>query len=968
VLRWAALAWLAVYLPAYTAAYGLLNFLFLCNLGVIVTCLGVWAGSPLLISSQGVAALPICAAWCLDAGYRLLTGDHLFGFTAYMWDPRFPLFTRLLSLYHVAWPLVLVHALRRLGYDPHGYPLQVAIAAVGIGAARLTAPGLNINFAHAEPFFGASLGPAPVHLAIVLGVLSLIVYGATHRTLRVAMPAYRGSAVLARGPRDRLGRVSPGLSGPWVLERATPEGTSSPHCLVPGRVGWYTQDPSVRHPHSGRSRPLLLLRPTPRRRVSASLRRLSGKLAVAIALTAFPLAPPAGAGPGDESDQTSRDEAKPGPEPEGMASSRPVSVPAPGEEARARSGEDASGEGVDARAVGAVVTHTQATSGDRPEEGPRPVTSEEEAPLTGPGSSGPPGGEPAADGEQADDSARPVGKPARIWFPPPAPEGFSSRAVGNSVGQPATRSVTPLRPTASAGVRPTEIPTSRGVPRRPRRPIGSELPDVSADVAASELPVPLATSAETSFDSIDFDLNAAETGSYYIPPDSHSAVGPSHVVNVANVTIQYHDKTGTVTGTEALPDFFLGVTPLTDTFDPRVIYDQYEGRFVVITLEATDVGDGEAANTSRLFIAVSDDSTPSGWTVTSVNTLTNIGGSDHWLDYPSLAVDDEAVYVVGNMFRFSNDTLPFEYGGVRLWILDKGAGSGGFYDGGVASLSQIDPIPGTGEALTTQAAHMFGTAPSAVGTFLVGYSGLTLAGDEFIQVIRVDDPLGTPTLTHQFVPVGDIDDTDAPMPGAPQADSTAVLDTIGRRAMSAAWRDDALWLTTTVMPPAGVDIGQATAHWVKLDTSTLGSTSLAAGGNVGGEDIASGTFTFAASIAAGPHGDAAVGFSASAATTYAGAYVVFLKTRGTAEELRAGTDFYERAFGGSLHRWGDYSSVAVDPTDGCYWVYNEYAMSRGTLLSGEEGRWRTANGKWCTMVFDDGFESGNTSTWSQTVP
>jgi len=188
VLRWAALVWLAVYLPAYTAAYGVVNFLFLCNLGVLVTAVGIWTGSPLLISSQGVAALPICAAWCVDAGSRLLTGSHLFGFTAYMWDPQFPLFTRLLSLYHVLWPLVLVHAMRRLGYDGRGYPLQVAIAAVGIGAARFTAPQLNINFAHAEPFFGSALGPAPVHLAIVLTVLSLVVYGATHRTLRATLP------------------------------------------------------------------------------------------------------------------------------------------------------------------------------------------------------------------------------------------------------------------------------------------------------------------------------------------------------------------------------------------------------------------------------------------------------------------------------------------------------------------------------------------------------------------------------------------------------------------------------------------------------------------------------------------------------------------------------------------------------------------------------------------------------------
>jgi len=196
-LRWLALLWLAVYLPTYAVAYGLENFLFLCNLGVVVTAVGIWMGSPLLISSQGVAALPICAAWLVDAGARVLTGAHLFGFTAYMWDPQYPLFARLLSLYHLAWPLLLLYAMRRQGYDARGYPLQVAIAATALVASRLTEPALNINFAWAEPFFGARLGPAPVHLGVVLGVLSLLVYGATHRTLQALLPAAesRGAAL-----------------------------------------------------------------------------------------------------------------------------------------------------------------------------------------------------------------------------------------------------------------------------------------------------------------------------------------------------------------------------------------------------------------------------------------------------------------------------------------------------------------------------------------------------------------------------------------------------------------------------------------------------------------------------------------------------------------------------------------------------------------------------------------------------
>ena len=55
-LRILALIWLLIYLPSYTAAYGVMNFLFLCNLGVMVTALGLIVGNHLLVSSQAVAA------------------------------------------------------------------------------------------------------------------------------------------------------------------------------------------------------------------------------------------------------------------------------------------------------------------------------------------------------------------------------------------------------------------------------------------------------------------------------------------------------------------------------------------------------------------------------------------------------------------------------------------------------------------------------------------------------------------------------------------------------------------------------------------------------------------------------------------------------------------------------------------------------------------------------------------------
>jgi hypothetical protein len=180
-LRWFGALWLLVYLPTYQVAYGALNFLFLCNVGVILTAIGLIARSRLLLSSQAVAAPVIALAWAVDAGWRLVSGEFLFGATAYMWEPSYPLFARLLSLYHLGWPLLLWWVLRRIGYDPRGWPVQTAIAAMAMLAGRLLVPAAdNVNFAWTDPFFGRQLGPAPVHLLICWGLLSILAYGLTH--------------------------------------------------------------------------------------------------------------------------------------------------------------------------------------------------------------------------------------------------------------------------------------------------------------------------------------------------------------------------------------------------------------------------------------------------------------------------------------------------------------------------------------------------------------------------------------------------------------------------------------------------------------------------------------------------------------------------------------------------------------------------------------------------------------------
>jgi hypothetical protein len=177
--RWAALFWLAVWAPTYAVVYGFGNFLHLCDVAVILTCVGLWRGSTLLLSMQALNIL-IDLTWDLDIGWRLLTGRHLVGGTEYMWDAKYALWVRLLSLFHLALPVVLLWALWRVGYDRRALAAQSVLGLVLITAARALGPEVNVNYAWTDPFFHRSWGPAPAHIAVIFAGLVAVVYLPTH--------------------------------------------------------------------------------------------------------------------------------------------------------------------------------------------------------------------------------------------------------------------------------------------------------------------------------------------------------------------------------------------------------------------------------------------------------------------------------------------------------------------------------------------------------------------------------------------------------------------------------------------------------------------------------------------------------------------------------------------------------------------------------------------------------------------
>jgi len=199
-LRWAAAAWLAVWLPAYLWQYGGHVFLNLCDIAVILTCIGLFTGNALLLSTQAVSSLVIDLTWDLDLLARALTGRHLIGGTEYMWDAKWPLWLRAMSAFHLVLPPVLFTALRRTGYDRRAWRWQSALALVVMAVSRVTlGPEENQNFTWSDPFVHRSWGPAVVHVGLTWLVLVTAVYAPTHALLA----RWRPSAT--SGPRTPAG-------------------------------------------------------------------------------------------------------------------------------------------------------------------------------------------------------------------------------------------------------------------------------------------------------------------------------------------------------------------------------------------------------------------------------------------------------------------------------------------------------------------------------------------------------------------------------------------------------------------------------------------------------------------------------------------------------------------------------------------------------------------------------------------
>lgn len=172
--------WLLVWAPLYWRQYGAQNFLYFCDLGNILIGVGLWLESALIFSWVACGVLLFQTLYVIDLVGRVLTGHHLIGGTEYMFDPHLGVAVRLLSLFHVVTPPLLLWAIRRLGYDRRGWRYQAVMTWIVVPINHYWRPEQDVNWARGLFFREQHVVPGFVYLVAYLVVVTLLVYWPTH--------------------------------------------------------------------------------------------------------------------------------------------------------------------------------------------------------------------------------------------------------------------------------------------------------------------------------------------------------------------------------------------------------------------------------------------------------------------------------------------------------------------------------------------------------------------------------------------------------------------------------------------------------------------------------------------------------------------------------------------------------------------------------------------------------------------
>jgi hypothetical protein len=173
--------------PVYGQAYGGWHFLWFSDLALFLVLGALWRESRLLAGMAALTSLLPGTARIAAFVLRLFGGPE-FAAIAYMFDPNKPLPLRLLSLFHLFLPPLLLWLLGRLGYDHRAFPAQTLLAwTVLLSLFFFSEPERNINFVFG--FGGVLIGGDPLgHLLFLLIGIPLLLYLPLHLVFKRIFP------------------------------------------------------------------------------------------------------------------------------------------------------------------------------------------------------------------------------------------------------------------------------------------------------------------------------------------------------------------------------------------------------------------------------------------------------------------------------------------------------------------------------------------------------------------------------------------------------------------------------------------------------------------------------------------------------------------------------------------------------------------------------------------------------------
>ena len=500
----------------------------------------------------------------------------------------------------------------------------------------------------------------------------------------------------------------------------------------------------------------------------------------------------------------------------------------------------------------------------------------------------------------------------RIALPADASGGANSPNV--VVRHPSHQDVSPPLRT----IVPRPVPSQRHVLTEGElpAPISISGRDPVVQTSASSAAAATAPTAGAGFEGLGTGLPGATVNS--APPDPNGDVGPNQYVQIVNQQFAVFSKTGSVlygpANTGTLWQGFGGGCQTNNDGDATVKYDRLADRWVISQFSVS-------TKPYLQCVAVSTTGNPMG----SYYRYSFSYGNTAFPDYPKLGVWPDAYYTTFNIF-----TNGVTFAGSKVCAFDRAK----MLTGAAATQQCYDTSTAYGGLLP---ADIEGSTPPPAGSpdYVLGFGTNQL----LLWKFHVDwaTPSSTTFTGPSATPVAAFS---AACGGGgtciQQAGTLNKLDSLADRLMyRLAYRNfgdhESLVVNHSVTVGSSVGI-----RWYELRNP--GGTPVVYQQSTYAPDS---TYRWMGSVAIDAGGDIGLAYSASSSTTrpsvrYTGRLASDpLNTMQSEATLIQGNGSQT----GGLHRWGDYSSISVDPSDDCtFWLTNEYLSVNGSF------NWRTRIG------------------------